>query len=54
VLLLSWVPVIGDALCVAAGWLRFGAMRSAMAIALGKAARYLVVAAGWTVMERLL
>ena len=44
ILLLSWVPVIGDALCVAAGWLRLSLARSAACIAIGKFARYWVVA----------
>lgn len=44
VLLLSWVPLIGDALCVAAGWLRLPAGRAALYIALGKLARYVVIA----------
>ncbi|MCC7549756.1 MAG: DedA family protein [Burkholderiales bacterium] len=44
VLLLSWVPVIGDALCVAAGWLRIPPGRSALFIVVGKFARYWVVA----------
>jgi len=43
-LLLSWVPVIGDALCVAAGWLRVPAGRALVAMAAGKLARYVVVA----------
>jgi len=42
-LLLSWVPFIGDPLCVAAGWLRLNPWLSALFIALGKFARYLVV-----------
>ena len=45
VLLLSWVPVIGDALCVAAGWRRVNAALAALYIALGKLARYIVIAA---------
>lgn len=45
-LLLSWVPVIGDALCVASGWLRQPFGWAALAIALGKFARYLVLAEG--------
>jgi len=45
VLLLSWVPVIGDPLCVAAGWLRLDPWRSALFIGLGKFARYVVIAA---------
>lgn len=40
VLLLSWVPFVGDPLCVAAGWLRLNAGLSALFIALGKFARY--------------
>jgi len=44
VLLLSWVPLIGDALCVAAGWLRLNLWWSALFIALGKFGRYCVIA----------
>jgi membrane protein YqaA with SNARE-associated domain len=44
VLLLSWVPVIGDALCVAAGWLRLNILWSMLFMALGKFARYYVIA----------
>lgn len=40
VLLLSWVPVIGDPLCLGAGWLRLNFYWSVLAIALGKLARY--------------
>ena len=43
-LLLSWVPVIGDALCAAAGWLRVPLWAAALAMAIGKLARYLAVA----------
>ena len=43
VLLLSWVPLIGDALCVAAGWLRLNAWWCALFIAIGKFARYYVI-----------
>ncbi len=43
-LLLSWVPLIGDALCVAAGWLRLAPTPAAVFIAVGKAARYFAVA----------
>ena len=45
-LLLSWVPVIGDALCVASGWLRQDWRFATLAIAAGKLARYVVVAEG--------
>ena len=39
-LLLSWAPIIGDPLCVAAGWLRIPWYSAALYIALGKGARY--------------
>jgi membrane protein YqaA with SNARE-associated domain len=45
ILLLSWVPLIGDPLCVAAGWLRINPWLSALFMALGKFARYLAIAA---------
>ena len=45
VLLLSWVPFIGDPLCLAAGWLRMNATLATLFIASGKLARYIVVAA---------
>ena len=44
-LLLAWVPILGDPLCVAAGWLRLDPWRAAIFMALGKFARYLVIAA---------
>ena len=43
-LLLSWVPILGDALCVAAGWLRVPLWASALAMLAGKWVRYLAVA----------
>lgn len=43
VLLLSWVPIIGDPLCVAAGWLRVSWQWALLYIAVGKTARYAVV-----------
>ncbi len=43
-LLLSWVPIIGDPLCVAAGWLRLNPWLGALYIAIGKFARYWVIA----------
>jgi membrane protein YqaA with SNARE-associated domain len=39
-LLLSWVPIVGDPLCVAAGWLRVSWWQSLVLIGAGKAARY--------------
>ena len=47
-LLLSWVPVIGDGLCVAAGWLRQNVFAVALFMAAGKFARYWALAAGVT------
>ncbi len=44
VLLLSWVPIIGDALCVAAGWLRLNVWSVVLFMALGKFARYYLIA----------
>lgn len=44
-LLLSWLPVLGDALCLAAGWLCLPAMSCAVAIVVGKALRYGIVLA---------
>ncbi len=46
VLLLAWAPLIGDALCVAAGWLRLNALRCTVFIAAGKFARYWLLAEG--------
>ena len=43
ILLFSWLPVIGDPLCVAAGWLRINWVKSLAFIAIGKLLRYLVV-----------
>ncbi|MFZ9962226.1 MAG: YqaA family protein [Burkholderiales bacterium] len=40
-LLLSWVPIIGDALCLAAGWLRMNVLVCSVAILIGKFSRYL-------------
>ncbi|MCG8427107.1 MAG: DedA family protein [Chromatiales bacterium] len=39
-LLLSWVPVIGDPLCLAAGWAGIRFLPSVIFIAIGKGARY--------------
>lgn len=43
VLLLSWVPLIGDPLCLAAGWLRLHWLSCCIFMLLGKAARYWLV-----------
>ncbi|MDT4330404.1 YqaA family protein [Methylomonas sp. MED-D] len=43
-LLLSWLPLIGDGLCFAAGWLRLSFLASLTAIFFGKVLRYIAVA----------
>lgn len=45
-LLLAWVPIIGDALPVAAGWLRLPFVASCLMLAIGKIARYGLLLAG--------
>ena len=47
-LLFTWLPVIGDGLCLAAGMLGWSRWRSLLLIALGKAARYAAIA--WLVL----
>ena len=47
VLLFSWVPVLGDAFALAAGWLRLDPWRSAGLLAVGKFVRYIVLAGAW-------
>ncbi len=43
-LLLSWLPVVGDLLCVLAGWLRFAWLPTVLFLAIGKTLRYIVIA----------
>ena len=43
-LLFSWLPMIGDGLCFASGWLKLSFMSAFLAIFLGKVLRYLAVA----------
>ncbi|MDP1592935.1 MAG: DedA family protein [Gallionella sp.] len=43
-LLLAWVPLIGDALCLAAGWLRLCWWQAALFMTIGKFARYWAIA----------
>lgn len=40
VLLLSWLPIIGDPLCVAAGWLKVPWWKALLFIVVGKCLRY--------------
>lgn len=45
ILVLAWVPFVGDALCVAAGWVRLNWISAAVFIGIGKTARYALVMA---------
>lgn len=40
-LLLSWLPIVGDAFCAMAGWLRFNWLKSMLLILIGKLLRYI-------------
>jgi len=42
-LLFSWLPVIGDPLCLAAGWLKTGWLTSLLFIIIGKGLRYYIL-----------
>jgi membrane protein YqaA with SNARE-associated domain len=44
VLLFAWAPLVGDALCLGAGWLRLNPWQAALYMAVGKFARYWVIA----------
>ena len=44
ILLFSWLPVIGDGLCFAAGWIKLSLLSTFLAILIGKAIRYSVIA----------
>ncbi|MDN3615135.1 MAG: YqaA family protein [Vibrio gallaecicus] len=44
-LLFSWLPIIGDPLCLAAGWLRMKFLPSLVLITIGKGLRYSLLAA---------
>ncbi|PWI32104.1 hypothetical protein DI392_17170 [Vibrio albus] len=44
-LFFSWLPVIGDVLCLASGWLRMHFLPCLILIALGKSVRYSLLAA---------
>ena len=45
-LLFAWLPFVGDALCVAAGWLKLSWPAAALYQAAGRFARYWVIAQG--------
>ncbi|GAM09056.1 inner membrane protein YqaA [Geobacter sp. OR-1] len=48
-LLFSWLPVVGDPLCLVAGVLRVGFIRFSILVLTGKSARYALVA--WAALE---
>lgn len=48
-LLFAWLPIIGDALPVAAGWLRIHWLLSLIALFIGKGFRYAAI--GWGFMQ---
>lgn len=50
-LLMSWVPIVGDPLCLVAGAMRLRFWPCALAIAVGKFARYVVLAAAVLAIE---
>ncbi len=43
ILLLAWTPLIGDALCIAAGWLRLNIVTAMLFMTIGKLSRYLLI-----------
>ncbi len=47
VLLLAWLPLVGDPLCLAAGWAGVPLMRATFFITVGKLGRYLALYALW-------
>lgn len=42
-LVMSWLPVLGDVLCLVAGWVRLNFVKSLCFITLGKFARYFLI-----------
>lgn len=44
-LLLAWTPIIGDLLCLLAGWMKLPLLRTSLMILIGKSIRYILVAA---------
>ena len=45
-LLLSWLPLIGDPLCLLSGWLKMNFWLCALLILAGKGVRYLLISVG--------
>ncbi len=46
-LIMSWLPLIGDILCLIAGWLKLPIGRSILMILIGKTIRYSVIVVGF-------
>ncbi|MCK3654591.1 hypothetical protein A4G19_02040 [Pasteurellaceae bacterium Macca] len=46
ILLLSWLPIVGDLFCAIAGWLRFPFRQTCLFLFLGKGARYAILLLG--------
>jgi membrane protein YqaA with SNARE-associated domain len=44
VLFFSWLPIIGDALCFAGGWLKISILPACLVILIGKLGRYALIA----------
>ena len=44
ILFFSWLPIIGDALCFAGGWLKLPLLPACLVILLGKLGRYALLA----------
>jgi len=42
-LLLSWLPIIGDVLCLFAGWLKLSKTTAFLFMLIGKSARYFII-----------
>jgi membrane protein YqaA with SNARE-associated domain len=49
-LLLSWLPIVGDPLCLAAGWLRISLPAAALFIFIGKGVRYGLLLGAYTLL----
>ncbi|OUS16937.1 hypothetical protein A9Q88_05650 [Gammaproteobacteria bacterium 50_400_T64] len=51
VLLLSWLPIVGDGLCLAAGWLQLRWLPSLVFIFIGKALRYWLLIYAFQILQ---
>ena len=43
-LLLAWLPIVGDSMCILAGWLNYSFWLSVLYMAIGKFLRYFMIA----------